>query len=173
MLDITEISAIVAAAGVIIGVVYYILDMRQQTKTSQTDLAWKLSQTMYADDYREAILKVLNLDFKDYEGFVKKYGPYLSDSPTMKALTKINVLFGGIGNLVETKLIDPKLVSNVFGLAICRTWEKVKPIIEGYRREENMPDYLVSFENLYNEMQKRGHRSINQKPKAPKISEAP
>jgi hypothetical protein len=38
MVDITEISAIVAAAGVLIGVVYYILDMRNQTRIRKTDI---------------------------------------------------------------------------------------------------------------------------------------
>ena len=37
MFDITEISAIVAAAGVLFGVAYYILDMRHQTKVRQTE----------------------------------------------------------------------------------------------------------------------------------------
>ena len=94
MVDIQTISIAVASAGVFLAAVYYVWQIRHQTRLRQTDLAWRMEQTMYADDYREAILKVLNLDFEDYEDFVKKYGPYLSDSPTMKALTKINALYG-------------------------------------------------------------------------------
>jgi hypothetical protein len=155
MVDFTEISATVAAAGLIAGVVYYAFQIRHQTRTRQSDLAWRMEQTLYADDYREAILKVLNLDFKDYEDFVKKYGPYLSDNPTMKALTKINVLYSGLGNLVTRKLVDFELVYGVFDTACCRAWEKVKPIIEGYRKASNQPTYLLDFEYLYNEMKKR------------------
>jgi hypothetical protein len=36
MVDITEISAIVAAAGVLVGVVYYVLDIRHQRQARQT-----------------------------------------------------------------------------------------------------------------------------------------
>jgi hypothetical protein len=36
VVGITEISAVVAAVGVIIGVVYYILDLRHQSKIRQT-----------------------------------------------------------------------------------------------------------------------------------------
>jgi hypothetical protein len=160
MVDITEISATVAAAGLIAGVVYYAFQIRHQTRTRQSDLAWRMEQTLYADDYREAILKVLNLDFKDYEDFVKKYGPYLSDNPTMKALTKINVLYGGLGNLVARKLVDFELVYGVFDTACCRAWEKVKPIIEGYRKASNQPTYLLDFEHLYNEMKKREQEGV-------------
>jgi hypothetical protein len=42
MVDNTEISAFVAAAGVLIGVVYYILDMRNQTRIRKTDTLMKL-----------------------------------------------------------------------------------------------------------------------------------
>jgi hypothetical protein len=52
MVDITEISAMVAAAGVMIGVVYYILEIRHQTKarqdtakTTQADLLMRLYST--------------------------------------------------------------------------------------------------------------------------------
>jgi xanthosine utilization system XapX-like protein len=34
MVDITEISAVVAAAGVLVGVVYYMLDLRHQARIS-------------------------------------------------------------------------------------------------------------------------------------------
>lgn len=158
--DVQTVSIMLASASVIAGVVYYAFQIRHQTKTRQTDLVWRMQQTMYDDDYRDAILKVLNLDFKDYEDFVKKYGPYLSDSPTMKALTKINVLYDGLGNLVAKKLIDFKLVYSVFNTPCCRAWEKVKPIIEGYRKTSNQPTYLRDFEYLYNEIRKREQKGV-------------
>jgi len=159
MVDIQTVSIAVASASVVAGIVYYAFQIRHQTRTRRTDLVWRMSQTMYADDYREAILKVLNLDFKDYEDFVKKYGPYLSDSPTMKALTKINVLYASLGDLVAKKLLDFELVCGVFDTACCRAWEKVKPIIEGYRTASNQPTYLSAFEYLYNEIRKREQKA--------------
>jgi hypothetical protein len=42
MVGITEISAMVAAAGVLVGVIYYIMDMRNQTRIRQTDLVMRL-----------------------------------------------------------------------------------------------------------------------------------
>jgi hypothetical protein len=52
-------------------------------------------------------------------------------------------------------LIDSKLAYSVFGTACQRAWEKVKPIIKGYRKASNQPTYLWDFEYLYNEMKKR------------------
>jgi len=152
MVLLQTVSIVVASAGVLLAAVYYVWQIRHQTKLRRTDLVWRMSLTLYADDYREAILKVLNLDFKDYEDFAEKYGPYLSDSPTMRALTKINTLYDSMGTLVRKKLIDPELANSAFGYASRRAWEKVKPIIEGYRRAIGVPEYLGDFEYLYNEM---------------------
>jgi len=158
MLLLQTISIAIASASVVAGVIYYVFQIAYQTRTRRTDLVWRMSQILYADDYREAILKVLNLDFKDYEDFLKKYGPYLSDTPTMKALAKINILYDSLGGLIRKKLIDPKLVYGVFGPAILGNWEKVKPIIEGYRKASNQPTYFDDFEFLYNELKKEIQR---------------
>jgi hypothetical protein len=54
MVDITEISAMVAAAGVLVGVVYYILDMRNQHKIRKTDLVIRISSFGTRRDFLEA-----------------------------------------------------------------------------------------------------------------------
>lgn len=155
MVDIQTISIVIASASVVVATIYYAFQIRHQTKIRQADMVWRMSQVMYADDYREAILKVLNLEFTDYDDFVKKYGPYLSDSPTMKAITKISVLYGNLGTQVKNGLIDSKLVYSVFGTACQRAWQKMKPILEGYARTTNQPGYGSEFEYLYNEFKKR------------------
>ena len=52
MLDITQISAVVAAAGVLIGVIYYILDMRHQRQVRQTDLIMRLYSTFSSGNFK-------------------------------------------------------------------------------------------------------------------------
>jgi len=54
VVDITEISAVVAAAGVLVGVAYYILDMRNQTRMRKTELLTRLYSTMVNKDWLEA-----------------------------------------------------------------------------------------------------------------------
>ena len=44
MVDITEISAIVAAAGVLVGVVFTVMELRNLVKQRQTDLVTQLSR---------------------------------------------------------------------------------------------------------------------------------
>jgi hypothetical protein len=72
------------------------------------------------------------------------------------------LFFEGVGILLYRKLIDIELVDDLFSIAIKQMWEKVKPIVEGVRKERNLPQYWEYFEYLYNEMQKR-ERKLQQK----------
>jgi hypothetical protein len=74
VVDITEISAMVAAAGVLVGVVYYILDMRNQSRMRKTELLTKLYSTMVDKDWLEAWQKVQSREALNYGNYLEKYG---------------------------------------------------------------------------------------------------
>ena len=58
-----------------------------------------------------------------------------------------------IGVLLKNKLLDASLISQM--VTVTDFWEKMKPVIEGIRKEEHNPSYYEWFEYLYNEMKKR------------------
>jgi hypothetical protein len=66
MLDIPSISAIVVAAGVLVGVVYYILDMRHQSKVRQTDLVMRLYSIFDSLEFQKTWEEVLKREAKEY-----------------------------------------------------------------------------------------------------------
>jgi hypothetical protein len=152
MVDITAISAILAAAGVLVGVIYYILDIHNQAKKRQTDLTMRMYTSWVSEEMTKPFLKVWNLEFTDYDDFKKKYGAYLSDNPENAALLSVLNSFLTMGLLLQKKLVDPEILSH---LPVSMTWNKVKPIVEGVRKETNDPGWYEEFEYLYNEMQKR------------------
>jgi len=152
MADITEISAIVAAAGVMIGVVYYILDIRHQTKVRQTDLTMRLYTSWASKEMTEPWLKVWNLEFADYDDFKRKYGSYLSENSENAAVLSVLNSFLIMGFLLQKKLVDYEIVRQ---LPIGMTWRKLKPIVGGVRKQFDDPSMYIEFEYLYNEMKKR------------------
>ena len=152
MADITEISAIVAAAGVMIGVVYYILDIRHQTKLRQTDMTMRLYTSWTSKEMTEPWLKVWNLEFADYDDFKRKYGTYLSENLENAAVLSVLNSFLIMGFLLQKKLVDYEIVRQ---LPIGMTWRKLKPIVEGVRKQFDNPSMYIEFEYLYNEMKKR------------------
>ena len=72
MIDITEISAVLAAAGVLVGVVYYILEIRHQTKIRETDLEIRMNPVfnLTAIELQQAQLEVYALEYNDYDDFL-------------------------------------------------------------------------------------------------------
>jgi hypothetical protein len=144
---VTEISAIVAAAGVLVGVVYYILDIRNQAKIRQTDLVMKLYSEEGSKEFLEATHIFKYQDFGKMEDIVSK--PSLWVSYNMHCM-----FFEKLGILLHRKLVNIDLVDDLFSIDIKLVWDKVKPLVEE-NRERGLTAYYEFFEYLHDEMEKR------------------
>jgi hypothetical protein len=154
MLDIPSISSIVAAIGVIVGVVFATLQLRALVKTRQTDLVMRLYSAYGSRRFQEAWVETLRLEFKDYTDYLKKYGA-TSEKPAYVSVNMVAAFFEGIGILLHRKLIDIALVDDLFSSDIIITWHKMKPLAEGWRKQFNRPQISEWFEYLCDEMKKR------------------
>ncbi len=153
MIDIPSISAIIAAIGVIVGVVLAILELRNIAKTRQMELIMSIYSLFSTREYIDAWEKIRTREFKDYDGYVKKHG--LAD------FMQVASLFEGLGFLLHRKFLDIDTVRELMNESTKMTWEKVKPMIEDARKQlsqrklgEYVPIYQW-YENLYNELKKR------------------
>jgi hypothetical protein len=155
MVDIQTVSIAVASASVTLAAIYYIWQIRHQNKIRQTDLILRLQSAWRSRELRESYVRVMNMKFKTYDEFAKTY-PLWSEvgSPEYRAVSEVGSFFDGIGILLHRKLIDTEMVDELFGTSIKAAWEKLKPGIEGRRKELN-PALRKWFEYLYNEMKKR------------------
>jgi len=159
MVDLQTVPIVIASASVVAGVVYYVLQLRHQTKIRQTDLAMRLYSTWGTKEFRDILMEVHSLEFKDYEDFVKKYGPWLSKGPAQTAIFTVATYFQTVGFLLYRKIIDISFIYDLFGfLGVKLYWEKTKPVIMGLREQFNDAKVFVWFEYLYNEMEKREQR---------------
>lgn len=160
MLDIPSISAIMAAVGVLIGVVFTMLQLRDLVKTRHSDLFMCLYSTWGSEDINKAHRKFLALKFKDYDDFVKKYGPIAGSEEAESSqiwcdIDRIGWFFNQMGFLVKEKLVHIKLVDELLGYWVIKVWETMKPLVYGWRKQYNMPESYQWFEYLYNEVRKR------------------
>ena len=149
MFDMQTFSIAIASAGVIIGVLYYVLDIRHQAKTRRTDLVLSLYATFGSSEFQEHWTKFVKGDYKDYNDFVKKYSICSDPAP------ESTWLFEALGVLLKNKLIDISLIDDLFTGPSKWFWEKLKPIAEDTRKRFNYPQHAEHIEYLYNEMQKR------------------
>jgi hypothetical protein len=154
MVDITEISAIVAAAGVMVGVILTVLELRNLLRQRRTDLVTSLySSTFNNKEFTEAGLLVMSLEYKDYGDFVEKYGQMNAKEPIWVAVNLATNFFNELGILLHEKSVRAETIDELFGYRVALFWEKLKPLIDGMRKQLN-PRVSEWFEYLYNEMQR-------------------
>jgi hypothetical protein len=153
MVDITEISAVVAAAGVIVGVILTVQELRHLHTQRQTDLVMRLWQQSCSEENVRAWSRLASAEYQDFNDFVKEYGHQFSENPVPIAFGMNARFFEGMGIAVHAKIVDIDLVLNFWGVGM--EWKKVKPIAEGLRKEASIPEIFEWFEYLYNETKKR------------------
>jgi hypothetical protein len=157
--DIPSISAIIAAVGVLVGVVLAVQELRHLVKQRQTDLVTRLSSDIALDRAPlEAFVDIMDAEFEDYDDFVKRYGKLISKNQVPMSFMMMGNFYEQIGVLLRNKLINASLVDQLFPVSI--TWEKAKPLVEGMRKEYHDPTFFEWFEYLYNEMKKIEQRGV-------------
>jgi hypothetical protein len=155
MVDIYEASAVVAAVGVLIGVVYYVLDMRNQSKVRQTDLVMRLYATFSSTEFQDAWSK-LRKKASDFEKFDDIFE--FDEKRGLREINQVCLFFEGIGILLQRKLLDTRMIEDLFGGFVTRAWEAVKVGVTKARKQLNDPSVYYYFEYLYNEMKKKEQR---------------
>jgi hypothetical protein len=151
-LDISSISAIVAAIGVLVGVALTVLELRDFVKTRQTDLVMKLYSTFGSREFLEASARV-HVAAKDYESFLNKHG--------WTDVIQVGTFYEGIGVLLNRRLIDIDLVDKLFSEPIKFTWKSMKPIIDADRKRYNSPRMFEWFEYLWCEIREREQQLVS------------
>jgi hypothetical protein len=146
------VSILIASASVFAGAIYYVLQIRHQARTRQTDLVMRLYATFSSNEFQDAWAKVRTRasDFEsidDIYDFDKKVG--------LREVNQVCLFFEGIGILLQRKLVDTRMIEDLFGGAIARAWIKMKTGVIKARRQLNDPTIYYYFEYLYNEMKKR------------------
>jgi hypothetical protein len=168
VVDIQTASVMLASASVIAGVVYYALHLRHQARARQdmvkarhADLLMRSYSTYGSKEFQEALWKVMELDFKDHNEYLKKYGSTALVTPANRAIFTVSWFFNGIGLLLHSRLVDIDQVDDLFGYAVVWMWEIVKPVIlEGYRPQPKMQKSMQWFEYLYDEIKKREQKGV-------------
>jgi len=149
--DVQTVSIAVASAGVFIAAIYYVLQIRHQSRLRQTDLLARIFSTMINKDWLEAWEKVRDREISDYSEYKEKYG--------FVEANQVYLLYDELGRLLQKGLIDIDLLPLETG-QIEISWEKLSPILEGSRKKFNEPKMGSGFEYLYNEVKKREKGSV-------------
>ena len=156
MLDITSISAVIAATSVVVGVMFAVLELRNAAKQRKTELLMNLYSHLGTEEFTNALEKIRARESKDYHEYTREYG--------LTELIQVSSVFEGLGFLLHRKLIDKDIASLFSSSESVSTWEKIRPMIEDARKQlsqresgEYVPIYPW-WEYFYNEVKKREQR---------------
>jgi hypothetical protein len=61
----------------------------------------------------------------------------------------------GLGMLLKRNLVDIDIVVDSYGGVAQVFWKKVKPLVEGYRKDAHYPHHYERVEYLCSEIEKR------------------
>ena len=153
MIDISTVSIMIASAGVLAGVIYYVLEIRHQSRLRQTESVIRLSPwfNMNAREVQEAITQVCSIEYENYADYLERY----SGKPENTMLKMLGNYFEGIGILVSKKLVEADIVYNFWGDIIQSSWDKVRPLVADMRKDSGDVNMFAFWEYLFDEMKKR------------------
>ena len=146
MVDVQTVSIVIASASIVAGIIYYGLQIRQQTKTRQTDLILRLYTTASSSEVQDSYEKMREREIKNHEDYKKRYGTFVE-------YNQLVGLYCALGMLLYRKLVDIDLIDDATGKTVVMMYEKVKPLYEPVLKARGIE--WDSFQYLYNEMKKR------------------
>jgi hypothetical protein len=153
MTDVAEISAVVAAAGVVVGVVYYILVLRHNMKAKEMELSRMVISDIQSEQGAQRYAIMMNLEWKDYDDFMEKYSSRSNPEIFSKWSFQFMTL-DTIGFLIKHKVVKAETIYEIGGFAAIRPWEKYKDIIQHIRDESSSQDFWSNAEFYAQEMLK-------------------
>ena len=149
------LSYVAAAIGVCVAAAYYVMTLRNQSKTRQAQLFMQIHAQWRDRAFIKRFFDVLNIwEWNYWEDFWAKYGQ-VSNEDAFITVIEIAWYFEGVGQLLRDGLIDIRLVDAMYSDRVIRLWEKSLPIVVGLREMYRNPDYYGNYEYLYNELKKR------------------
>jgi len=151
---------VLTGLGLTASIVYYASVLRNanknqqmQLETRKTQLFMQLHQSKYDQKGLENIFLLMNLEWDDFDDYMRKYGGLEGHIETAAALESWLSYFDGLGILVKEDMIDLDMVYNVALTRILFMWFKFETIIKEFRKDPwNLPDYCQNFEYLAEEV---------------------
>ncbi len=168
MVSIEEIQAayyMVAATGVLVAAVFYILNLRvgkknqelmlksqeQTLETRKLQFIQSTAQNLLNEEGSKRYCELMNMEWRDYDDFERKYGSdYNLDNYGKRTTTMMNYTM--MGACIREGLIDSESLYNMGMFGVIFFWEKFKGVIREQARMYNGADWGQDIELLASEM---------------------
>jgi hypothetical protein len=143
----------VAATGVLVAAIYYVMNLREQRRNRRITFTQNVMQTFNTVENFKIQGELLNMEWKDYDDFEKKYGSDNNLDNYGKRMFFFYT-FESMGKLLKEGLVDSETLYGVIGITVMTLWIKFLPTIAENRRRYTGRTGWQDFEYLYNELVK-------------------
>jgi len=144
----------IRTAGIIVGIIYYITIMRNQSKTREAQFLLQLNQVFQDKEAIKDWRDVLAMEVHDYQDFLDKYDSSVNMENYLQR-SRIYRMLNTYGQLLKKGLVSPETVyDGISGGFVEDMWDRHSVIIRGIRERTKKPHYLDGFEYLVEEMKK-------------------
>jgi hypothetical protein len=148
MVSIEEIQAayyMVAATGVIVAAVFYVLNLRETSKNRRITLTSTLLQPFMTKEGVRDYNQLISMKWTDLEDYKRKYDADVNPENYVLRFSIWNMM-DNLGKLYREGLIDLETLHSGSAGAYQWLWLKFKPVIEMYRGTDYGRYYLENFE---------------------------
>jgi hypothetical protein len=175
MIELSVIRDIVAIFGVIAGFTYYVITVRtsqknqqlainaqhQATETRKIAIYNSYVENITTQQYITAYLSLMyEQQWENFDDWWEKYGG--NNPKAYNAFIYLMLWLQNLGMLYEQEMIEIEMLFYDRGWGIIRIWERLEPLIEGYRVKMKSHYAFYHAEKLYNDL-KQFEARINEK----------
>jgi hypothetical protein len=147
LLSISDDAAIIPAIGVILGVVFVVIQLRHMEMHRNLDISMKLFGWAESDRLRKAFRWIENeFQFRDYDKYKAQEA---TDSEASEYPHEVTAFFEQIGFLVEKRFVDLDIIDDRLGSHIVSNWKTLEPWIMAVRQEKENNEFGRHFQRLY------------------------
>ncbi len=157
MVDIQTVSVSVAALSVVLGVIYYAINLREQSKNRRVALANNLLSTINSEEGQRKFYEIMSMQWTDFEDFKRKYDSSVNPENYIKRYSFWRVC-DHVGWQYSKNFVDLDTIYYSAGVNILLMWQKFRPIIEDLRRWVYGRSYSMYWEYLANDLDKMSAR---------------
>jgi hypothetical protein len=154
MVDLSIIRDLVAIAGVIAGLTYYFLTVKNANRSRRIQLALRITSQYQDKENSIDSLDLMGMQWEDFDDFRRKYDSTVNPFNYAKR-AKMFYMFSETGYLLNQKLIDIETVYDITGgYSPFLIWNKFEPIFLKQREFYEDPDREKWFEYMITELSK-------------------
>ena len=159
MLGFEEIQTayyMVAATGVLIAAVYYVLNMRAAIKTREAQLFMQIFERFKEKDFWEGINETRKAEFNE---FLEKTQIKMTFDDYNR-LNSMSAYFEGIGVLLKRGYISVDLINDFMPITILSYFENIKPYIQWRIEKGGSPYRWKNYQYLYRVVKDTNERHL-------------